>query len=93
MNPPDTKPAALETAFLAIRRMDARLADLFLAALGAEVQECVDAMMVADTPFVLQQAQGAAGMARTFHERLTHAETRLARAAALAAKHQKGTPL
>lgn len=92
MNPPGSHPAALETAFLAIRRMDARLADLLIEALTREENILIGDLLLADAS-VIQQAQGAASMIRTLRYRLENAESTLAADASRVAAHKKGHPL
>ena len=92
MNPPGSHPAALETAFLAIRRMDARLAEMFIEALTHEENILIGDLLLADAS-VIQQAQGAASMIRTLRYRLEHAEATLAADANRAAAHKKGQQL
>jgi hypothetical protein len=90
--PPPSDPAALETAFLAIRRQDARLADLFLEALAQEETIVIDNLLVADSTMI-QQAQGAANMIRALRFRLQQADVILAANARHTAAHKKGHPL
>lgn len=77
--------------------MDNRAAEAFLNALRAEEQACITAVLAADSPFVQNQAVGAASMVRTLVTRLTQAEQTVARDAAIAAGNHaritKGTPL